>query len=569
VNIRSTRVGARTLITGFALVVLMLVSPLTAQTPNQVQAQLRALIEAGAAPELRWPDFAAYQDLARKFYDAGGCVPVWTSNGQPTAQASAMIAQFKNAASKGLDPNDYDAATWDSRLGKLGPSAALADITSFDLALTFCAMRYISDLHVGRVNPQNLKFGLNVGTHTYDLPEVLRKQVIGAADLNAIIESFEPPYAGYQRTETALAEYAKLAAQGDGIRLPIPAKSLRPGDQYAGMTQLMWRLRQLGDLPPAPDAVAAPPTSLGPPQIYDATAVAGVEHFQKRHGLEPDGVLGRGTIAALNRPLRQRVMQLDLTLERYRWIPPNFPQPPIIVNIPEFRLRTMRRQPANFLSMRVVVGKAYHHKTPVFAQNMRYVVFRPYWEVPPSIQQAELVPKIRRNPGYLAKDNFEVVDNSGAVVTDGAVSAEVLQGLRSGAYRIRQKPGPKNALGLIKFIFPNAYNVYLHGTPSPQLFAKARRDFSHGCIRVQDPVDLAVWVLRDIPGWTRDKVIATMNDPSEDNRQVILPKPIPVLILYSTAVVEPDSEVRFFDDIYGYDAELEDALAAHSQALHQ
>jgi len=569
VNDTSMRLGARALIWGFALVALLLVSPLTAQTPNPIRAQLRALIEAGAAPELRWPDFATYQDLARKFYDAGGYAPVWTSNGQPTAQASAMIAQFKNAASKGLDPNDYDAANWDARLRKLGPSATPTDVASFDLALTFCAMRYISDLHIGRVNPQNLKFGLNVGTHTYDLPEVLRKQVIGAADVNAVIQSFEPPYAGYQRTETALAEYTKLAARGDGIPLPIPARPVRLGDRYAGMNQLMWRLCQLGDLPPAPDAMAAPPTSLGPPQIYDATAVAGVEHFQKRHGLEPDGVLGRGTIAALNQPLSKRVMQLELTLERYRWIPPNFPQPPIIVNIPEFRLRTMRRQPASFLSMRVVVGKAYHHKTPVFAQNMRYVIFRPYWDVPPSIQQAELVPKIRRNPGYLAKENYEVVDASGRVVTDGAVSADVLNGLRSGAYRIRQKPGPKNALGLIKFIFPNAYNVYLHSTPSPQLFARARRDFSHGCIRVEHPVDLAVWVLRDIPGWTRDKVIATMNDPSKNNLKVILPKPIPVLILYSTAVVEPDNEVHFFDDIYGYDAELEDALAAHSQALHQ
>jgi len=185
--------------------------------------------------------------------------------------------------------------------------------------------------------------------------------------------------------------------------------------------------------------------------------------------------------------------------------------------------------------------------------------------VPPSIQQAELVPKIRRNPNYLAENNYEVVDDSGGVVTDGVVSDEVLHGLRSGAYRIRQKPGPKNALGLVKFIFPNAYNVYLHSTPSQQLFSRARRDFSHGCIRVEDPVALAVWVLRDIPGWTEEKVRATMEDPANDNRQIILPKPIPVLILYSTAVVQPSGEVRFFDDIYDYDAELEDALRDRSQ----
>jgi len=549
-----------------ALCTSMIAQPLRAQAPDPVQTQLRALIEAGTAPELRWPEFAAYQNLARKFYDAGGYAPVWTSGGQPTTQASALIAQFKQAAAKGLVPQDYDVSNWDGRLQKLGASAAPADIASFDVVLTFCALRFISDLHIGRVNPQNLDFGLDVGPHSYDLPAVLRSQVIGAADLNAVIQSFEPPYAGYQRTETALADYEKLAAQGDGTPLPIPAKSVRPGNQYAGMPQLIWRLRELGDLPPAPDAAGGSTASPAAPQLYDAAAVAGVEHFQSRHGLEPDGVLGKGTIGELNQPLSRRVEQLELGLERYRWIPPQFPQPPIVVNIPEFQLRTLRRQPASFLTMRVVVGKAYHHKTPVFAQNMRYVIFRPYWEVPPSIQQAELVPKIRHDPGYLAENNYEVVDNGGGVVTDGEVSSDVIQGLRLGAYRIRQKPGPKNALGLIKFIFPNSYNVYLHSTPSPQLFAKARRDFSHGCIRVEDPVGLAVWVLRDIPGWTRDKVVATMNDPGKDNFQVILPKPIPVLILYSTGVVEPDNEVHFFDDIYGYDAELEDALAARSQA---
>ncbi len=540
--------------------------PSHAQAPGDSQAQLRSLIEIAGGPEARWTDFAEYQDQVRKFYSAGGDALVWTQSGQPTSQGSAMIAQFKQARGKGLDPNDYDAPNWDGRLARLGASAAPADLANFDLILTYCAMRYISDLHIGRVNPENFKFGLNVGTHSYDLPDVLRAQVRGAADVDAVIRSFEPPYAGYQRTETALADYLKLAVEGDGKPLPMPAKSIRPRNLYAGMAQLRWRLEELGDLPiSGPSASGPAPAGPDTPEPYTGDVVDAVKHFQKRHGLEPDGVMGKGTISALNTPLSQRVEQLELTLERYRWIPPSFPQPPVVVNIPEFRLRTMRRQPASYLTMRVVVGKAYHHRTPIFAQNMRYVIFRPYWEVPPSIQQAELVPKIRRNPGYLAENNYEVVDNSGGVVTDGAVSDDVLHGLRSGAYRIRQKPGPKNALGLIKFIFPNAYNVYLHSTPSQQLFARARRDFSHGCIRVENPVGLAVWVLRDIPGWTAEKVEATMQDPSNDNHQIILPKPIPVLILYSTAVVEPDGQVRFFDDIYDYDAELEEALQARSQ----
>ncbi|HTW86844.1 MAG TPA: L,D-transpeptidase family protein [Candidatus Binataceae bacterium] len=534
----------------------------TAQPSNQIQDQLRLLIDTGALPESRWRNFGDYQNQMRTFYDAGGYSLVWTKDGEPTPQAAAIILQFKEAQLKGLNPQDYDAASWDGRLQKLGATAPASDLAGFDLMLTFCAMRYISDLHVGRVNPQHFKFGLDIGPYSYDLSQVLRGEVIQASDLNKVIQSFEPPYAGYQRTEAALGDYLKLAAQGDGLSLPIPAKSVRPGDMYAGMTQLLWRLRQLGDLPPANGATATPPTTLGAPAIYDDVTVEGVKHFQNRHGLDPDGILGRETITELNRPLSFRVWQLDMTLERYRWIPPRFPQPPIVVNIPEFRLRTLRRQPAGFLSMRVVVGKAYHHKTPVFAQNMRYVIFRPYWLVPSSIQRAELVPKIQRDPNYVAENNYEVVNNDGQIVTDGAISDGVMQGLRSGALRIRQKPGPKNALGLVKFIFPNSYNVYLHSTPAPQLFAESRRDFSHGCIRVQEPAALAVWVLRDIPGWTLDKVQAAMNDATRNNLQVNLPKPIPVLILYSTAEVVPDGEVRFFPDIYGYDAELERVLEA-------
>jgi murein L,D-transpeptidase YcbB/YkuD len=185
---------------------------------------------------------------------------------------------------------------------------------------------------------------------------------------------------------------------------------------------------------------------------------------------------------------------------------------------------------------------------------MRYVIFRPYWEVPPSIIHAELIPKIRRNPGYLAAHNFMVVDGAG----DGVAGGSVLAGLNSGTYRIRQKPGPKNSLGLIKFIFPNSYNVYMHGTPATQLFSRSRRDFSHGCIRLENPLALAEWVLRDNPDWPADRITAAMN--GSETIQVNLTQPIPVLILYSTAVAEPDGQVHFFDDIYGYDAELRQVL---------
>ena len=526
----------------------------TANLSTQAQAQLRSMIDAGTLPGVRWPSFTDYRDDVRKFYQPDSLA--WIRSNRVTPQAVAMIQIFKQASLKGLNPDDYDASRWDGRLAKIQPPASTpsdADLVSFDLALTVCAMRYISALQIGRVNPQRIRFSFDAGSTKYDLPDFIRSEVLSASDINAVLVKLEPQYLGYQRAESALAVYTKLAAEGDGQPLPIPDKGVRPGKPYAGMAQLVWRLRQLGDL----SADYVPPANTA---IYDGAVVDAVKQFQRRHGLDRDGVLGKGTIAQLNTPLSFRVQQLQLTLERYRWLPAGFPQPPIVVNIPEFRLRTLRRQPAWFLSMKVVVGKAYHHHTPVFANYMRYLIFRPYWEVPLSIQRAEMIPKILHDRNYLASNDFEVVNHDRDVVTDGTVSDDVLSGLRSGALNIRQKPGPKNALGLVKFIFPNSYNVYLHGTPAIELFARARRDFSHGCIRVENPLALAAWVLRDRPEWDVARILAAMN--GDQTMQVNLTHPIPVLIIYTTAVVEPDGEVRFFADIYGDDASLKRVLAA-------
>jgi len=250
---------------------------------------------------------------------------------------------------------------------------------------------------------------------------------------------------------------------------------------------------------------------------------------------------------------------MQLTLERWRWLPDSFQSAPIVVNIPEFRLRAYDQNFKVAVRMRVVVGKAYGHHTPVFSDTMQYVVLRPYWEVPYSITRAETVPHILRDPGYLAKENMEVVDSGQNVVSAGTVSGEVLDQLRAGKLFVRQQPGPKNSLGLVKLVFPNSYNVYMHDTPSTELFAKSRRDFSHGCIRLERPADLAAWVLRDNPGWTPQRIQAAMNGAT--TQQVNLAHPIPVLIVYATVVVPEDGLVHFYDDIYGHDAALEKALA--------
>jgi murein L,D-transpeptidase YcbB/YkuD len=324
-------------------------------------------------------------------------------------------------------------------------------------------------------------------------------------------------------------------------------KPVDPGKSYEAASKLARRLQFLGDLPSTVDVPAGS-------QSYAGELVSGTKRFQARHGLESAGKLGPQTITELNAPVSERVEQLRLALERWRWLPHEFPDPPIVVNIPEFVLRAYQQPGTPALMMPVVVGRAMRTQTPVMEQDMKYVVFWPYWNVPPSILRNELLPKIAKDANYLAKNEYEVVTYGGQLITDGAVSDEVLAQLRAGKLMVRQKPGPKNALGLVKFIFPNSNNVYLHSTPSQAAFSQTRRDFSHGCIRVEDPRALAVWVLRNNPGWTKEKVEEAFKAQKE--QQVNLQRTIPVLIVYGTAVAKEGGETYFFDDIYGFDKQL-------------
>jgi murein L,D-transpeptidase YcbB/YkuD len=527
-------------------------SAATAHASSESSVTLRDIAVSGRLSDLRWPDFSDYRTQVAKFYDSAGFVPVWLSNNGPTQQAQTVIDVLKQADSKGLNAEDYDGSRWADRLARLRQSPSPADQARFDAALTVCTMRYISDLHIGRVNPRHFKFNLDVARKKYDLPLFLQEKLVNGADVRAELDQIEPPFAGYKRTQKALQEYLELSRQDDGEQLPTPAKPVEPGGTYEGVPRLTHLLRLLGDLPDG----GAPENS----NLYSGRLVAAVKHFQGRHGLSPDGRLGPGTLKQLNVRLSFRVEQLRLTLERWRWVPYEFSQPPVVVNIPEFRLRAFEKGGTVALTMNVIVGKAYRHETPVFERDMKFVVFRPYWNVPPSIQRSEIVPAIRKDRDYIAKKGYEVVTPQGGVVTSGTISDDILQQLSAGKLQVRQKPGPSNALGLVKLMFPNEYNVYLHSTPSQQLFSQTRRDFSHGCIRVEKPAELAAWVLRDKPEWSLDRVGAAMQT-GKDNVQVNLTKPVPVLILYGTAVVDEQNQVHFFDDIYGYDGSLEKLLA--------
>jgi murein L,D-transpeptidase YcbB/YkuD len=265
-------------------------------------------------------------------------------------------------------------------------------------------------------------------------------------------------------------------------------------------------------------------------------------------------------VKQLNVPLGERVRQLQLTLERWRWLPDEFSAPPIVVNIPDFRLRTLDAENRVTMDMRVVVGKVMDTQTPVFSRDMTFVVFRPYWVVPPGIMRRQIIPSIQRDRGYIAKNRYEVTTRDGAVVTSGLISDDVLAQLRAGKLGVRQKPGPKNALGLVKLMFPNEYSVYLHSTPSTELFAKSRRDFSSGCIRVEKPAELTAWALRNNGDWPLERVQQAM-DSGRDNVTVRLSRPIPVFIVYGTAIAYEDGEVHFYDDLYGHDRALAELLA--------
>ncbi len=523
-------------------------------TTNPTEQELHANADAGHLASLHWPDFSDYKPLVESFYGTRNWDPAWVDGHKATRQAIALADLFKASAGKGLNPDDYDASLWAARLAGLH-TAGDRQIADFDTAMTVATMRYISDLHIGRVNPQHFAFGVNVQTKKYDLPNFVAEQVVGAQDVAESLKGVEPASAEYLETEKALTRYQQMA-KDSGNEQPItaPAAAVSVGATYAQAGVLAARLQLLGDMQDGDGSSSAESRS------YTQALANGVKEFQSTHNLLSDGRLTPQTVTALNVPIAVRVQQIEDTLERMRWLAPEYEKPGVLVNVPEFTLRAYDTDQGDrklAFQMRVVVGKSLEedHRTPVLAQEMKYVVLRPFWNVTPTIVKKELVPHVEANKGYLEAKNFEVVDRAGKPVNNWTAS-----GLEHSEYMVREKPGPKNSLGLVKFMFPNKLNIYLHSTPATELFDHTRRDFSHGCIRLQEPEKLADWVLRDQPEWAPDKIHDAMEN-GEDNKIVSLTHPIPVLIFYETARVDDDGKVYFFDDIYGYDKDMEAVLA--------
>jgi murein L,D-transpeptidase YcbB/YkuD len=517
---------------------------------------IAAVTASKTLPILRWPDYSDYQPAVATFYDDRNNEVAWTRDGKPTKQALAFSQAFNDAAAKGLNPEDYDASRWQARIQKLAGKNE-DDFAQFDVAMTIAVMRYISDLHIGRVNPSHFDFDINVDSKKYDLAEFVSDNAVDADDVLKLIAGVEPNSEQYRKTEAALAHYLDLAkqqAQANAPPLGDVAKPLSPGQPYAEAPVLLARLKLEGDAPADEMATAT----------FDQALSDSLKSYQHRHGITEDGKLNEQTIKSLNVPLSARVVQLQDSLERWRWLPDQYLNARIIVNLPEFVLHAYDANHRPEFTMKVVVGKVVgEHQTPVFAHMMKYLIFRPYWNVPTDIARKELVPHMEANRGYLAAKNFEVTDSKGNVLT-GYTAQQVAHG----GVMVREKPGPKNSLGLVKFMFPNQYDVYLHSTPATELFNRTRRDFSHGCVRVQEPAKLAAWVLSGQEdsgkggggGWDLDKVNEAM-EHGPDNHQVNLKTPIPIVIFYVTGFVEDDGHTHFFDDIYGYDAQLQAVLA--------
>jgi murein L,D-transpeptidase YcbB/YkuD len=490
--------------------------------------------------------------LARSLYAHGDLL--WSANRRLTPQALKLIDIIRTGESLGLQPEDYGTTQMSvSEQPLMSGSATDAQWRDFDYVLSVAAVRFLTHLHYGRIDPSAAGFELPARPADLDVPAAV-SGLAKASDVGAAVAAVEPRFYHYTLLKGALAHYRALAAQPELTRLPAPGrKAPHPGDPYAGVPPLRKLLLAVGDLLPGERPAGA---DAAEPRL-DPYLVIALKRFQQRHGLQQDGALGALTFAALTTPMTQRVRQIELTLERWRWLPA-LDTPPIIVNIPQFQLfafRTTADRVADIEQMPVIVGKSYPRtQTPVFVGALKYVIFRPFWDIPHQITVHEMLPQWRAHPDYLTRNHFEIVRGE-EVVADQALTPAALADLASGKLRLRQRPGDDNALGPIKFVFPNAHDVYLHGTPVHQLFAQSRRAFSHGCIRVADPVALAAYVLRNTPGdWNAQKITAAMQ--ASQSLRVNLSQPIKVMILYGTVLATEAGPVYFFDDLYGNDRRL-------------
>jgi murein L,D-transpeptidase YcbB/YkuD len=522
--------------------------------------EIATLVASKQHPYLTRADFSNRLADLDALYKTTNYQPLWLGDASKANQNIAeVIKLLESAAQHGLKTVDYDTLLLQQKLHDLKQPIDIQsnEVAQNDVAISLSVLRFLSDLHYGRVNPREIQHGtIQQRTEkTLDLPALITTN-LAQNNLAKLPDLVEPKLPQYQKLKHLLAGNQKVETPTIPT-LKLTAKSpVRVGDVLAQSMELQHYLVAIGDL--AADKVDNNATT------YTDSMAEAVKKFQQRHGIKETGIINKATMTAFNKTVvpvsnvlsEQKITQIELVMERLRWLPEVTEGRTIMVNIPAFQLYAYDdiNQDTPTKTMRVVVGKAVGHQTPLLSADMRFVDFQPYWNVPFKIARDEILPKLLNNPGYLSGQNMEVVSRSGKRLGD---SDSFAAQIRQGSIGIRQRPGTGNALGKVKFIFPNKSDVYLHDTPSVALFGRARRDLSHGCVRVSQPQKLAEFVLNNEGSWDEDSIKKAMNGR---NRRVSLKDSIPVFFLYNTAFFNENNQLEFYSDIYHHDASLLEEL---------
>jgi len=486
--------------------------------------------------------------LVESFYKGRNFQPAWSRNGH-LIQVETLIRAVEEAYGDGLSPDYYHLDLIRSLVDKAGKELAPDSIqlSDLDILLTDAFITLGCHLSAGCVNPVTIETEWFSKSLRVDVSAVLER-ALDKKQIREALMGLRPQKDIYGRLRLALARYRELSSKAEWP-LVLAGPRLKKGSKSAIVVELRKRLAASGDLADE-EAMAG--------DLFDEQVEQSVIVFQKRHGLIIDGVVGRDTLNALNVTLKQRIRQMELNMERLRWILGNLEERFIEVNIANFQLDVIEND-KSILSMKVVVGKPYQ-RTPIFAAKMTYIVINPLWNIPDSIARKEILKKIRKDPHYLTEQNIKVLN--GWRSQGQQVDAENIDWSKvtekALPYRFRQEPGPLNPLGTLKFMFPNEFDVYLHDTSAKRLFSENVRAFSHGCIRIEKPLELAEYLFRDDARWSRRELVAAVEKGTEQT--VLIPHTVNVHFLYLTAWVDESGTVQFRNDIYGRDGSLDEAL---------